>query len=77
MKIFPLEKTRYTVVTRLRKLNFEVLQSFLTKILPYYARIMLNSFIHLLCLKLCWHNRLVPNNVSLDRVLQASVWCKI
>ena len=27
----------------------------------YYAGIMLNAFSHLLCSKLCWHNRLVPN----------------
>ena len=27
----------------------------------YYASIMLNAFRHLLCSKLCWHNRRVPN----------------
>ena len=26
-----------------------------------YAGIMLNVFSHLLCSKLCWHNRLVPS----------------
>ena len=26
----------------------------------YYASIMLDAFRHLLCSKLCWHNKLVP-----------------
>ena len=30
-------------------------------ILAYYAGIMLNAFATLLCSKLCWHNRLKPN----------------
>ena len=30
------------------------------KNISYYASIMLNVFIALLCSKLCWHNRLVP-----------------
>ena len=29
---------------------------------PYYAGIMLDAFSYLLCSKLCWHNRLVPNH---------------
>ena len=29
-------------------------------IFAYYAGIMLNAFIILLCSKLCWHNRLKP-----------------
>ena len=28
--------------------------------ISYYAGIMLNAFSELLCLKLCWHNWLVP-----------------
>ena len=31
------------------------------KNISYYAGIMLNAFSDLLCSKLCWHNRLVPN----------------
>ena len=30
------------------------------KNISYYAGIMLNAFSHLLCSKLCWHDRLVP-----------------
>ena len=29
--------------------------------ISYYAGIMLNAFIVILCSKLCWHNRLVPS----------------
>ena len=32
------------------------------KNISYYAGIMLNAFSDLLCSKLCWHNRLVPNH---------------
>ena len=31
------------------------------KNISYYAGIMLDAFSDLLCSKLCWHNRLVPN----------------
>ena len=31
------------------------------KNISYYAGIMLNAFIDLLCLKLYWHNQLVPS----------------
>ena len=31
------------------------------KNISYYAGIMLNAFSDLLCSKLCWHNRLIPN----------------
>ena len=31
--------------------------------ISYYAGIMLNAFNDLLCLKLCWHNRLVPTHL--------------
>ena len=31
------------------------------KNISYFAGIMLNAFVDLLCSKLCWHNRLVPN----------------
>ena len=40
--------------------SIRVYQSFIANI-TYYASIMLNAFSDLLCLKLCWHNRLVPN----------------
>ena len=39
--------------------------------ISYCAGIMLNAFNHLLCSKLCWHNRLVPTsqcNLLLIRV---------
>ena len=41
--------------------SIRVCQSFVAifKNIPYYAGIMLNAFIDLLCSKLCWHNRLV------------------
>ena len=35
------------------------------KNISYYAGIMLNAFGHLLCSKLCWHNRLVPTDHEL------------
>ena len=30
--------------------------------ISHYTGIMLNAFSDLLCLKLCWHNRLVPSD---------------
>ena len=32
------------------------------KNISYFAGIMLNAFVDLLCSKLCWHNRLVPTH---------------
>ena len=32
---------------------------------PYYAGIMLDAFGHLLCFKLCWHNRPVPTSYTI------------
>ena len=32
-------------------------------VLPYYDGIMLNAFNDLLCSKLCWHNRWIPNHM--------------
>ena len=42
--------------------SIRVYQSFVAifQNISYYAGIMLNVFIDLLCSKLCWHNRLVP-----------------
>ena len=36
----------------------------------YYAKIMLNAFGHLLCSKLCQHNRWVPSNMKQLSLLQ-------
>ena len=47
--------------------SIRVYQSFVAifQNISYYAGIMLNAFIDLLCSKLCWHNQLVPtHNVS-------------
>ena len=41
--------------------SIRVYQLFVQNI-SYYAGIMLNAFNHLLCSKLCWHNRLVPTS---------------
>ena len=35
----------------------------------YYAGIMLVAFSYLLCLKLCWHNRRVPNRNYVSTLL--------
>ena len=49
----------YTMDVQLEYINH--LLRFFTN-LSYYAGIMLNAFSDLLCLKLCWHNRLVPSH---------------
>ena len=46
--------------------SIRVYQSFVAifQNISYYAGIMLNAFIDLLCSKLCWHNRLVPSSLT-------------
>ena len=55
-----------------------------SKYRPYYAGIMLDAFGHLLCFKLCWHNRPVPsysvcwNNAGIGNNINFSaLWLKI
>ena len=53
----------HTMTVQLEYIN-HLLQFF--KNISYYAGIMLNAFSHLLCSKLCWHNRLVPKYSAID-----------
>ena len=53
-----------------------VYQSFVAifKNISYHAGIMLNAFSHLLCSKLYWYNRLVPNQCLLQQVCHHHIY---
>ena len=67
----------YTMTVQLEYTN-HLLQFFTN--LSYYAGIILNAFSDLLCLKLCWHNWLVPNphpGIIVGRLEPDQVWKSI
>ena len=46
-----------------KNMYFIQILSIVLAILAYYAGIMLNAFVFLLCSKLCWHNRLKSTEI--------------
>ena len=58
-----------TVLLRALWLDF----SYYNENVSYYAGIMLDAFGYLLCSKLCWHNRLVPNRCKITQVSKCCI----
>ena len=57
-------------------LEYIDLQSYFRSSTTYYAGIMLDAFSYLLCSKLSWHNRLVPND-GIFNVMQSAYFVDV
>ena len=64
-----------TILCKICILHFIQILFVIVAIFAYYAGIMLNPFVTLLCSKLCWHNRLKSIRCTVNNYMSPKISC--